>query len=313
MRERYQFNQEESSQEIPKDAQEIHSNPERNKEFGERVEGGVWVPGIFDQYKDQVAVGASTKLLKRDQNKPDLRILGNLDRFTRPLRERVAAGRIIRTVLKHIYPEGDPKRVIKSQLKHTAHIFAVDEEFIHRHNFRTSQILETDGLVTNLRKYPLYASAADCNPVGIYDPKHNAIGLFHSGWRGTVRGVVPSGMQKMFDAYNTLPQDAIVNIGPGHSADFEIDQNILDMFEGVYGEKLWKFAKDSDKPGHYKIDLSQAIKQSLLDLGVPEEQIEVSNYHTDTNNDLFPSARKEKNPETGNDMADRFGYMMVLK
>ena len=288
-------------------------SPERNREFGERIEGGVWVPGIFDQYKDKVGVGASTKFLKRHDDAQELRILGDLNRFDRPLRERLAAGRIITRVLKHIDPDADPRRVIKAQLKHTAHVFEVTEDFIHRHDFRKAQILETDGLVTNLRNYPLYASAADCNPVGIYDNRNNAIGLFHSGWRGTVKGVVPIGLQKMFETYGTRPEDVVVNIGPGHSADFGIDQNIFNMFEEVYGEKIWKFARVGSTEGQYKLDISLAIKQSLLDAGVPEDRIEVSNYHTDTNNDLFPSARKEVDPNSRQDVADRFGSMMVLK
>ncbi len=41
---------------------------------------------------------------------------------------------------------------------------------------------------------------------------------------------------------------------------------------------------------------------------VPEENIELSNYHTDTDNELFPSERIE-----GNKDRDSYGFMLVLK
>jgi hypothetical protein len=31
----------------------------------ERIEDGIWIPGIFDEYKNEVAVAASTKLIKK--------------------------------------------------------------------------------------------------------------------------------------------------------------------------------------------------------------------------------------------------------
>lgn len=49
-----------------------------------------------------------------------------------------------------------------------------------------NSIDDTDALITNLKNVPLTLFFADCTPIIIYDPKNNAIGVAHGGWRGTV-------------------------------------------------------------------------------------------------------------------------------
>ena len=44
---------------------------------------------------------------------------------------------------------------------------------------------DIDGLITNERGITLGAFFADCIPLYFYDKRKNAIGLAHSGWKGT--------------------------------------------------------------------------------------------------------------------------------
>ena len=51
---------------------------------------------------------------------------------------------------------------------------------------RERDYTDVDGLITNVPDLTLATFYADCVPLYFVDPKHKAIGLSHSGWRGTV-------------------------------------------------------------------------------------------------------------------------------
>lgn len=51
---------------------------------------------------------------------------------------------------------------------------------------QTSQIPDTDGMVTDIPGINLVIYTADCMPVSFYDPVKKVIAVAHSGWRGTI-------------------------------------------------------------------------------------------------------------------------------
>src|SRR5262249_18322591 len=57
--------------------------------------------------------------------------------------------------------------------------------------------LAGDGLITNVPGILLGVLAADCFPVILVDPKKRAVGVFHAGWRGTVKRIVEKGIGEM--------------------------------------------------------------------------------------------------------------------
>ncbi len=52
---------------------------------------------------------------------------------------------------------------------------------------RPNDMKGVDALITNVPGVPLITFYADCVPIFILDPKNRAVGLVHSGWRGTVQ------------------------------------------------------------------------------------------------------------------------------
>ena len=60
-----------------------------------------------------------------------------------------------------------------------------------------------DGIMTNVPGITLVTYHADCLPVYLYDPAHQAIALLHAGWRGTVDNIVSAGLEKMRKALAT--------------------------------------------------------------------------------------------------------------
>src|SRR5947209_6087221 len=71
-----------------------------------------------------------------------------------------------------------------------------------------------DGIITNQRGIALGVYVADCCAVYIVDPKTPAIGLVHSGRKGTELGVVSNAITQMSARFGSRPPDLIVQLSP---------------------------------------------------------------------------------------------------
>src|SRR5512132_176288 len=71
-----------------------------------------------------------------------------------------------------------------------------------------------DGIITNQRSVALGIYVADCCAVYIVDPKTPAIGLVHSGRKGTELGVVTNAIRQMIERFGSDPADLIVQLSP---------------------------------------------------------------------------------------------------
>jgi copper oxidase (laccase) domain-containing protein len=119
-----------------------------------------------------------------------------------------------------------------------------------------------DGLITNQRGVALGIYVADCCAVYIVDPQTPAIGLVHSGKRGTATGVVSNAIQQMIDRFDSRPTNLIVQVSP------------------------------CIRPPHYEIDFAAEIVRQCRALGV--KQIHDSGICTACDLDRYYSYRAEK-------------------
>ena len=71
-----------------------------------------------------------------------------------------------------------------------------------------------DGIITNQRGIALGIYVADCCAVYVVDPKTPAIGLVHSGRKGTELGVVASAIRQMIECFGSDPLNMIVQLSP---------------------------------------------------------------------------------------------------
>lgn len=71
-----------------------------------------------------------------------------------------------------------------------------------------------DGLLTDVPRVALMIQQADCQAVLLSDPAKQAIGIAHSGWRGSVGNIIGVIIQAMTAAYGTRPEDLFAGIGP---------------------------------------------------------------------------------------------------
>jgi copper oxidase (laccase) domain-containing protein len=71
-----------------------------------------------------------------------------------------------------------------------------------------------DGIITNQRSVALGIYVADCCAVYIVDPKTPAIGLVHSGRKGTELGVVTNAIRQMIERFGSDPANMVVQLSP---------------------------------------------------------------------------------------------------
>ncbi len=181
--------------------------------------------------------------------------------------------------------------------------------------------LAGDGLITNTPGLLLAIQTADCLPIVLADPKRRGVGVFHAGWRGTVKRIVEKGVGEMRRYFGSRAQDLRAAIGPGiHQCCYAVGQEVRDQFESqfAYADKLFRVVEESDPvrekypmlfltaraPGHSELpkkiylDLVEANRQQLLAAGVPAKNIKTSSLCTNCRNDLLFSYRAE-NGKTG--------------
>ncbi len=174
-----------------------------------------------------------------------------------------------------------------------------------------------DGLVTATPGLLLAIQTADCLPVIVVDRKQRAVGVFHAGWRGTVKRIVEKGVGEMRRWFGSKPRDLEAAIGPGvHNCCYVVGEEVRDNFASqfAYGVELFHELKESDPvrekypllfltaraPGHSKLpvniflDLVEANRRQLVDAGVPAKHIEASPLCTSCRTDLLFSYRAEK-------------------
>lgn len=127
-----------------------------------------------------------------------------------------------------------------------------------------------DGMVTDEHGLLLCTTEADCTPVYLLDPVGHAIGMVHSGWRGTAGRISENAVRLMKESFHSRAEDILVFMGPC----------MCGKCYEVGGELMKSFRKDEIGkifiPGHgdrYFLDMPEAVRLSLTKAGVLPENI----------------------------------------
>jgi copper oxidase (laccase) domain-containing protein len=119
-----------------------------------------------------------------------------------------------------------------------------------------------DGIVTNQKRIALGIHVADCGAVYIVDPKTPAIGLVHSGKKGTEQAIAAKAIETLGQHFGSDPAQLIVQLSP------------------------------CIRPPHYEIDFAARIVEQCRAAGV--KQIHDSGVCTACDIDRYYSYRAEK-------------------
>lgn len=151
---------------------------------------------------------------------------------------------------------------------------------------------EADAMVTNCPGLVLSVFYADCIPILLYDPKQQAIGAVHSGWRGTALGIVKRTVEKMIAQYGSSPSDILAAIGPGICPRcFETHMDVPEAMNEALGMDAWPFIYPLPQE-KYGIDLKGLIGRQLEQAGLNPLHIDRSDLCTACHPELFWSHRR---------------------
>ena len=198
-------------------------------------------------------------------------------------------------------------RFVFTDQTHTTNVRVVTEEDAGKGIIRERGYTDVDGLITNVPGLVLSTFFADCVPLYFVDPVNKAIGMSHSGWRGTVGRMGKVTLEAMKEAYGTRPADVFCAIGPS------ICQECYEVSADVAAEFAKEFAGHESNimyptiPEKYQLDLWRANEIVLLEAGVLPEHIAVTNVCTCCNpKELF--SHRASHGKRGN-----LGAFMCLK
>lgn len=101
-------------------------------------------------------------------------------------------------------------------------------------------IPQADALITGEAELTLVVRVADCGPVWLHCAKTGAMGLVHSGRKGTELGIVPATVEAMRKEFGAEPAGMLAFLGP------------------------------CIRPPHYDVDFSSEILRQLRQEGIAE-------------------------------------------
>ena len=180
---------------------------------------------------------------------------------------------------------------------HGDKIFCVEEKDRGRGSTNYSDsISETDALITNTPDLPLMLCFADCVPVIFADVENCAVGIAHAGWKGTMKKIAAKTFLAMNEKFGTLAQNCFVGIAPSiGSCCYEIGEEVRDACRKNFPNNPELI---EEREGKFYLDLWAANKIQLLEVGLPEENIDIAGECTCCKNSWYFSYRASKG-ETG--------------
>ncbi len=150
---------------------------------------------------------------------------------------------------------------------------------------------DVDGLITNESGVALVTQYADCTPLLFCDPVKHVCATSHAGWRGTVSKIGEVTVNKMKNEFGCDPKNIIAAIGPCiGSCCYEVDTPVYRAFlnSKINLEGVFKNGRDSE---HFMLDLIEANKNILIDAGIDENNIDISDICTCCNHTELHSHR----------------------
>ncbi|MCM1100571.1 MAG: peptidoglycan editing factor PgeF [Clostridium sp.] len=184
----------------------------------------------------------------------------------------------------------EPEDVVASMQTHTTNIRHVTEADKGKGVVRPQDYSDIDGLITDEPGVVLACYFADCVPLYFVDPVRRAIGLAHSGRMGTAQGMGARMVESMRQTFGSSPADLVAAIGPSICRDcYEVGEDVAEEFRQKFEDE--RVLRPGRAAGKYQLDLWLANRLILLEAGIPEDRIYVTDICTCHNPEYLFSHR----------------------
>ena len=133
---------------------------------------------------------------------------------------------------------------------------------------------------------------ADCVPLFFVDPVKKAIGLSHSGWRGTVGKIGKVTVEKMTEEFGSDPADLYAAVGPSICQDcYEVSEDVALQFKEKFAKEYHSRLLLEKGGGKYQLNLWEANVCVFQEAGIKKERILMPGICTCCNPDFLFSHR----------------------
>ena len=182
-------------------------------------------------------------------------------------------------------------RFVFTYQTHPVNVRRVTEEDAGKGLVRPRDYTDTDGLVTDVPGLVLGAFFADCVPLLFADPKRRAIGISHSGWRGTAGRMGEVTVRRMQKEFGCRPEDIICAVGPSICEKcYEIGEDVAEQFRETFSGDTRGILRETGG-GKYHLDLWEANRRILTEAGLLPEHVAVMGVCTCCHPDMLFSHR----------------------
>ena len=154
---------------------------------------------------------------------------------------------------------------------------------------------DIDGFLTKRKDIAIFTFYADCLPIFVYDKENQVIGVWHSGWPGTFKKMMKSGLSEMEKNYGTKVENVIMGLGIGMQRKFyEVGMEFYENFVNKFGkeselvQKSFEWNENTEK---YHFDNTKFNELMALKLGIKQENLIVATESTF--DEKFHSYRRE--------------------
>lgn len=213
------------------------------------------------------------------------------------------------------------ENIVCSDQTHTTNVRLVTKEDAGKGVINSRDYTDVDGLITKEQGLVLATFYADCVPLYFVDPVQKAIGLSHSGWKGTVGKIGKVTIEAMVKEFGSKPEDLYCAIGPSICQDcYEVSRDVAEAFmeafpehveeillqKGISEESVQDDLRNTVKAEEnisedrknsedkFQLDLWKANEIVLLEAGVLPQHLAVTNICTCCNPKKLFSHRASK-------------------
>lgn len=185
-----------------------------------------------------------------------------------------------------------PDQIVCSDQTHTVNVRRVTAKDRGRGILRERGYTDVDGLVTDEPDVVLATFYADCVPLFFVDPVKKAIGLSHSGWRGTVGKIGKVTVEKMTEEFGSDPADLYAAVGPSICQDcYEVSEDVALQFKEKFAKEYHSRLLLEKGGGKYQLNLWEANVCVFQEAGIKKERILMPGICTCCNPDFLFSHR----------------------
>ena len=186
----------------------------------------------------------------------------------------------------------EPESMVMSQQTHTTNVRLVTEEDRGRGYTKPLDYTDVDGMITNVPGLMLATFYADCVPLFFVDPVHHAIGLSHSGWKGTAGRMGAVTIERMKEAFGTEAEYLRVAIGPSICQEcYEVSEDVALIFKKEFRAHADERLIYRKRKNWYQLNLWRANEIVLLEAGIRPEHLAMPGICTCCNPELLFSHR----------------------